>query len=142
MLSSPGWPNCTDFEFCNAIRHFRAAGNSPATVGQTEAPVLQQIVALEFLQRFDDFANSLRMIARGYQQGVRRVHHDQIPDPQERHHFSAGIHEIVVRIQADGAGGGDVAAGVAGKQLVDRVPDRLPRGLGSRCGPDLSLADV
>src|ERR1039458_3814668 len=83
---------------------------------------LQQVVAIEFLQRFDNFADLLGVVARGYQKGVGRVYHDEIPDPQERHDFSAGIHEVVVRIQTDGVGGGDVAAGIARQHLVDRVP--------------------
>ena len=40
----------------------------------------------------------------GHQQRVRRIHHDQVLDAQQRHHLAARIHEIVVGIEHQRSG--------------------------------------
>ena len=54
-----------------------------------------------FFQSLHQVAHFLRAAAIRNQQGVRRIHHDQIPDADQRHHLAAGVHKVIVGIQGD-----------------------------------------
>src|SRR5579863_1939148 len=76
-----------------------SAGARPFPAGWRKS--LEQILAPPFLERLNDLAYLLGAVARGHQESVGRVHHDQVIHPNQRHHFAAGIHKIILRIDQD-----------------------------------------
>ena len=60
-------------------------------------------MAIAHLESLEDLADPLGMFAAGDQQGVRSIHHDEILDAEQRHHFAARIHEVAGELAAAGA---------------------------------------
>src|SRR5579872_5270310 len=83
---------------------------------------LQQIFAALFFQVFHDLAHLLGAGAGGDQERVGRIHDHHVPDPDERHHFAAGVHEVVLRVDADRVAVDGVSAFVAKQEFVDGIP--------------------
>src|SRR5262245_43774434 len=83
---------------------------------------LQKVLAVALLESLEDLAHALRAVARRDQQRVRRIHHDEVLNPEQRDNLAASVDEIILRVEDYGIVDDHVASTVAREQFVDGVP--------------------